>query len=241
VSTDLQKPSHAEHDGYVALSRSPAEVHDIIAANLGGQPLSPFDLPRVRIPGSGGTTWEIPSLEGDRPAQTIEGIVIHFKLIRSYWPGDFQGSQPPQCSSPDNRIGIGDPGGLCEECPFSQFGSDKSGRGQACKQMEQWFVIVEDSLLPLVLTLPPKSLASARKYRLNLTNSMLQLNQVVTRLTLATDTNADGIKYAYAVPRLAERLNPNEADRARAYAESIREVLDRAPVTTPSGTEDTDA
>ena len=230
-TTDIEKPSTG---AYVALTHTPQEVQDILRANLGGQELSPFDLPKVKIPGAGGTTWEIPSLEGDKPSMTLEGIVIYFKLIRSYWPGEFKGSEPPQCASSDNRVGVGDPGGVCEECPFAQFGSDKTGRGQACKQSEQWFVLPQNALLPLVLTLPPKSLGPARKYRLNLTNAMLQLNQVVTSLTLAKDTNPDGQEYAYAVPALGHRLEPDEAARAAEYAASLRTILDRAPVTNAS-------
>jgi hypothetical protein len=235
LSTELDTPKPG---GYVALSHTPQEVQDILKANLGGQELSPFDLPKVKIPGAGGTTWEIPGLDGDKPSKTLEGIVIHFKLIRSYWPGEFKGSEPPACSSTDNHVGVGDPGGLCETCPFSQFGSDKTGRGQACKQLEQWFLLPENALLPLVLALPPKSLGPARKYRLNLTNAMLQLNQVVTSLTLAKDTNPDGQEYAYAVPALGHRLDADEAQRAAAYAASIREILDRAPVTTLGGHSD---
>ena len=231
TSTDVDKPTVG---AYLALNHTPEEVHEILRANLGGQELSPFDLPKVKIPGAGGTTWEVPSVDGDRAEKELEGIVIHFKLIRSYWPGEFKGSEPPQCSSTDSRIGVGDPGGVCEICPFSQFGSDKTGRGQACKQMEQWFVLPENTLLPLVVTLPPMSLSPARKYRLNLTNAMLQLNQVVTRLTLATAQNPEGQKYAYAVPALASRLEAGDAGRALAYANSLRTILDRAPVTNAS-------
>jgi len=226
VTTDLAKP---DHGAYLALNHSPEEVQQILALNLGGQELSPFDLPRVKIPGAGGTTWEVPSLEGDQAMKALDGIVVHFKLVRGYWPGEFRGSEPPACSSNDSKNGEGDPGGDCATCPFSQFGSDKAGRGQACKQMEQWFLLPENALLPLVVTLPPASLAGARKYRLNLTNAMLAIGSVVTRLTLAKDTNPDGQEYAYAVPSLHSKLDAGDAERARGYADSIRTVLDRAP------------
>jgi hypothetical protein len=219
--------------GYLALIHEPKEVQDIIAANLGGQELSAFDLPRVKIPGAGGTTWEKPSLEGDVATKVLEGIVVHFKRVRSYWPGEFAGSEPPACSSSDSKVGVGDPGGDCEHCPFAQWESGKAGRGQACKQMEQWFLLQPDSLLPLVVTLPPMSLQGAKKYRLNLTNAMLAIGHVVTSLTLAKATNPDGQEFAYAVPALARRLEPEEAARARAYADSIRDVLDRAPAVAP--------
>lgn len=214
---------------YLALQHEAAEVQAIIAANLGGDELSVFDLPRVKVPGAGGTTWEVPSLEGDRPEKMIEGIIVHFKQVRSYWPGEFQGSQPPACSSPDGKIGVGDPGGVCADCVHAQWESGKGGRGQACKQMEQWFLLQSDSLLPLVVTLPPMSLGRARKYRLNLTNAMLALNHVVTSLTLAKETNPEGQEYAYAVPALSRRLDASEVTQINLYAASIRDVLDRTP------------
>lgn len=216
--------------GFIALNHDPQQVADVIAANLGGQEISPFDLPQLKIPGSGGTTWEVPGLGDTVPAKTISGIVVHFRLTRGYWPGEFKGSEPPQCSSQDNRVGIGDPGGDCATCPLAQFGSDpKAGRGQACKQMEQWFLLVEGALLPLVLTLPPTSLQGAKKYRLNLASAMLRVDQVVTTLILDTDTNPDGQKYAFAVPTLSGRLDPDEAQRARDYTNMLRPILDRVP------------
>lgn len=216
--------------GFLALNHKPDDVQAVVQANLGGQEISPFDLPRIKIPGSGGTTWEVPSLEGTVPAKEISGIVVHFKLVRGYWPGEFKGSEPPQCSSDDNRVGVGDPGGECASCPLAQFGTDKAGRGQACKQMEQWFLLMPDQLLPVVLSLPPQSLAPAKKYRLNLASGMLRVDQVITTLTLDTDTNPDGVKYAFAVPKLGGRLDPDEAARALDYAAMLGPILERMPV-----------
>src|SRR5262249_37088660 len=41
-----------------------------------------------------------------------------------------------RCSSQDNLIGIGEPGGTCVKCPLSQFGSARNGEGKgtACNQ-----------------------------------------------------------------------------------------------------------
>src|SRR5882672_6814537 len=41
-----------------------------------------------------------------------------------------------RCQAPDNLIGIGEPGGTCIKCPFSQFGSARNGEGKgtACNQ-----------------------------------------------------------------------------------------------------------
>lgn len=52
-----------------------------------------------------------------------------------------------RCQSPDNLIGIGEPGGTCIRCPFSQFGSARNGEGKgtACNQFFNYAaLIVED-------------------------------------------------------------------------------------------------
>jgi hypothetical protein len=52
-----------------------------------------------------------------------------------------------RCQSPDNLIGIGEPGGTCIKCAFSQFGSARNGEGKgtACNQFFNYAaLIVED-------------------------------------------------------------------------------------------------
>lgn len=215
--------------GFLALNHDADQVKDILSANLGRDELTPFDLTRIRIPGSGATTWQYDTIEGTKSVDELTGIVVHYKRARGYWPGEFRGSQPPQCSSADGYVGVGDPGGDCETCEFAQFGSGKADRGQACKQMEQWFLLT-DGLLPVLLTLPPTSLRNAKQYRLRLASAMLRLETVLTSVKLATETNPEQIKYAYAVPKVLGRLADDEARRARAYADMLRPVFDRTTV-----------
>lgn len=49
-----------------------------------------------------------------------------------------------RCQSPDNLIGIGQPGGTCVNCPFSQFGSARNGEGKgtACNQFFNYAALV---------------------------------------------------------------------------------------------------
>lgn len=49
-----------------------------------------------------------------------------------------------RCQSPDNLIGIGEPGGTCIKCPFSQFGSARNGEGKgtACNQFFNYAALV---------------------------------------------------------------------------------------------------
>jgi hypothetical protein len=49
-----------------------------------------------------------------------------------------------RCQAPDNLIGIGEPGGSCIKCPFSQFGSARNGEGKgtACNQFFNYAALV---------------------------------------------------------------------------------------------------
>ena len=49
-----------------------------------------------------------------------------------------------RCQAPDNLIGIGEPGGTCIKCPFSQFGSARNGEGKgtACNQFFNYAALV---------------------------------------------------------------------------------------------------
>lgn len=212
---------------YLALNHSTAEIQSIVADNLAGQDVGEFDLPRVVMPAGGGTRWEIPSIAGNDSAEELSGILVYHKHTRAYWKDDQATGSPPDCSSRDNVVGLGNPGGECRVCPLAQFGSDgKAGRAQACKQQSMWFLLREDSFLPIVVGLAPTSLKAAKQYLLSLAGAGIRFNQVVTTLRLEADKNADGQKYSRAVPVLGGKLAPETADRAREYADLLRPIFD---------------
>jgi hypothetical protein len=142
--------------------------------------------------------WEIPTLEGSEAVDEISGIIVFQKQTRAFWPqsiDDGGGNVPPSCSSPDAKFGFGkqwatredpDPDGeprrvACAQCPNAQFGSD-GGRGQACKQTSQLFLLMETGFLPAVVQVPPTSLGAVKKYMLALANAGVRYDQVVTTL-----------------------------------------------------------
>ncbi len=206
---------------FLVLNHDPAEIEAIIADNLGGQEVTEFDLPRIKVPSGGGRTWEIPTLTGVDAAPVLEGIVVHFKLTRAYWSPDSGSGGPPQCRSNDGIVGIGDPGGHCKTCPFAQFGSatDDAGNqapGQACNAKEIWFMLRPGSFLPVAVALPSTSLKAAKAYR------------VGTHVGLEQSRNAKGDAYSKAVPTVGGVLDPDEAAAAQAYAARFRPLFDAA-------------
>lgn len=197
--------------------------------NIGPEGLSEFDLSRIKIPTGGGIQWPVSSLEeGDKFEADIEGVIELVRQTRGYHSqpiSEGMGNQPPDCSSPDGVNGIGNPGGNCGQCPFSKYGSASGGRGQACKQTSQVFVLRGSLLLPEVFSLPPTSLKSVRQYLLKLTAQGLPYYAVVTGFSLERTKNALGIAYSRAVLRFVRRLSQEELSRARQYHEMLRPLV----------------
>lgn len=176
------------------------DIGEVIVDNLGGEAISSFDLDKITVPAGGSTTWEVSTLDGIKEAKDIEGIIIASKSVRVFWKDAYTGaSNPPDCSSNDGMTGIGEPGGDCLKCPNSSFGSSVNGRSQGCKLRRSIFLLMPDSILPTVISVPPSSLKEAKKYLLRLAGQRKPVYSVITRLSLEKDKNADGIVYSKVV------------------------------------------
>lgn len=204
--------------------------------NIGNGGVTPFDLDRVKIPSGGGVQWEVPTLAGIESVREIEGIIIHFKDVRSYWAKSYGGgNQPPDCASTDGLHGVGSPGGVCAHCPMAQFGTasksdGKAGKGQACKQARMLFILRRGDLLPLLIVLPPSSLKPAKQYFIRLTSKGVPFYGVITKLSLTKVANADGIPYSQVDMKFVDHLSDDRLESVRAMRESMRHVFDHAQI-----------
>ena len=239
TDTSLTLSGPDEPGRFLALNRPAAEIIAVVADNLGGEALTERDLPRVKVPSGGSTTWEAPTLTGMEPTKALTGVLVHFKQTRAYWAPDADSGTPPQCRSegPDlTAVGVGDPGGPCITCPLAQYGTatDDKGNpapGQACNAKEIWFMLRDGDLLPIVLALPATSLKPARGYRKGTLGPYgVRYSSVVTTITLAASKNAKGDSYAVIEPNVAGMLSPEEAERAKLYGDELRDLLDAAAV-----------
>jgi hypothetical protein len=106
---------------YSVMQMSKEELVEVIVENTGGT-LSRLDLPTVRVPTAGGTTWTIPDVEsGDRSDKVLRGIVVYQTVARGYWEASFNssgGGTPPTCYSNDGKRGLGNPGGDLPHVPL---------------------------------------------------------------------------------------------------------------------------
>lgn len=235
-STDL-----VEVKDYAALQQSPAQLNEIIKANLGNQKLSEFDLDRIGMPTGGRTKWTVPGLEGEEEVAELTGVIVHWKESRSYWTTSYEdtgGGTPPDCSSRDavratSTEGF-DPGApkdpdgffLCEGCPLAVYGSDprEGSNSQACAQRRQLFLLTPEDILPVVVSLSPASLGAANKYFMRLSKAQVPYFAVVTTLTL--EQHAKPVKHSRAVFKMAQRLEGDHAEKIAQYAANMRPIFD---------------
>jgi hypothetical protein len=212
-----------------------AAIADLIENNLGGERLTIKDIPKLKIPAGGSTTWLVPP--DDAPLKEIEGIVIYQHATRALFKQNDDGTisnDPPLCVAEMGKVGVPAPdsgilGGSCEDCPYSKYGSAGKGKkGQACKAGQRIYMLTQGSILPFVLQLSPSSLAPWHKYMINLINTQQLVNNVVTRISLEKVTGGPA-PYARIIPAAVRALAPEEQKFVADYAASIIPVLHAAP------------
>ncbi len=201
-------------------------------ADIAGETLSAFDLPRIKVPSSGATVWEVPSFEGTEAVKEIECVILDIRKTRNYWSTGMDESDgtPPDCSSPDGKRGFGDPGGDCAMCPHALFGSGKNN-SQACSERRQLFLMLPGSGLPYMLSVPPSSIhALMREYIVPMTGKGKHYYAVRTKISLVKDKNGQGIEYSKCVFKFVEDLTPELADIMLQYRKTVQGMtLQQAP------------
>lgn len=216
---------------YAIMSLDPSELKATISENLGQDRLDVSDLDLVKMPSGGAIAWTLPGIDRKRSVETFSGIIIHVLTQRVYWQKAFTGEQnPPDCFSSDGMIGTGTPGGACDTCPLSQWGSAEKGNGQACRQNRLLFILTEDSILPLVLRLSPTSLGPAKKYFVRLAGKTTPYSAVVTRFGLKEEKSGGGIAYSSATFEVERILEPDEIAKIRQYQQGIRPILEKTRI-----------
>lgn len=176
-------------------------------------------LYRIKIPTGGGKTFEVLTgdAESDTSLQVFSGVVVHHHRYSAYFAED-SSNQPPLCSSLDGERGVDSETGearRCRDCPRNAYGTGKNGRGKACKNMHQLYIIAPGVAVPFVMSLPPTSIRSVQNYLLGvLAARQIKPWQVMTEFTLDSAQNPDGKKYSICRMRLLGRLD--DADQAAA-------------------------
>ena len=232
MTTETTALTVLAEQNYALAQYSAEELKDVVTSNFQDEDLTPNDLDRVKMPSGGGKTCLIPTPDGEEEAtKTIEGVIVAYRKGRVYWEESFEGSgggNPPDCFSEDGNYGNGNPGGECKTCALNQFGSDKHERGKACKEMRLLYVLRPNSLLPIVVPLPPTSITPFKQYLQRLTSAAVRYSRVLTEIGLKEAQNKDNIKYSQATFKLLEKLDPTSVDHITAYSESFLKAFERS-------------
>jgi hypothetical protein len=248
---------------YPALLLDPDTLKEAFDENLAGEQLSFSDLRRIKVPAGGAETWSIPNVDGGKPtgASTFQGVIAHTELGRVMWLKEVgkgnTSKSGPDCSGSARydgswfgsksqawikaaAAGLADkdlrndgPMQGCEDCPFSQFGSGKNGKGQKCQQKRVFYIATEDSLLPTALVAPVMSLKAAKKYLLGLSTTLvqdgekkraLQYHEVMTEFGLEADSNGEN-DFARITFRKAAVLPLEQRAAFALYRKSIKSLV----------------
>jgi len=186
-----------------------------------------FTMDRIKMPSGVSKYFTVPG-DGEEEQQVTEisGIVLHSHPAYAYYTTSYQGgSNPPDCGSFDGKMGMGNPGGDCRECPHNRYGSGGDGQGKACQNRRMLYILQEGELLPMMLSLP---VGSVRKFedfvKLWFAKHMKLPHQFVTKITLkkahSSTTNRD---FSQAVFQRVRDLTDEEKAATAPLVQQMRE------------------
>lgn len=238
---------------YSVMQIDPAELREALEDNLGGEQITEFDLPTVKLPSGGQMAWVVPGVQGDEIVKELEGIVLAHKWTRSFWANSIDtagGGQPPDCSAPDARNGYGYPflrAGeettemeprtmRCEECPNSKRGSGRNG-GQACQLRKLIMLLPPTGVLPRVVNLAPTSTQPAKDFFLGLSGltPIVNWRRAHVKIGLEKARNKDGVDYAKATFELVDAIDDEVFDRIKAISEVFGAAFEQARIVNAAG------
>ena len=206
-------------NGKVAtLFRNPDQIQGLLEEN------GIFDhrlLPRWTVSAEGKLVWSVQTASGEAQAPALQGVVIGDFERRRYWAGRYgktNGRSRPDCSSPDGIVGIGSPGGCCQDCPLSHFGTGKN-RQPLCRHYHDLMLLRPGMYLPEFIVVPPASLGAHRRFRTRLAIAGAPMHGLLMSFALAPVKNSSGSTYPEVVFDPVRKLTPAELATAERFVE----------------------
>jgi hypothetical protein len=189
---------------------------------------------RIKVPSGGGLAYEVPSDNPDEPdtKKEIRAVILYHHPVQSYYKEKYSGANDsPDCSSFDGINGLDKNTGetkVCKDCPLNKFGSGENG-GKACKIKRRVFLLLENTVIPVIFSIPTTSLNDFSKYILRLVGKGKKSYQVVTKFTLKKEQNSGGITFSKVVASVERELTDTElesilplTEQVKALAQSMR-------------------
>jgi len=201
-------------------------------------------LPKVQMPTGGGKIFTLEVInDEDRDEEELRGIILYQSPAKAYWHEAFGGggvSVVPDCASHDGlkpATGYPDPQAQqCAECQHNRFGTATGPDGnklpgKACRDVKRIVLLLEGSPeIPYLLTVPPTGIRNFDDYLIRLRKDKRPFWSVMTKVTLVTDTNKQGIKYPKAVFDVKGYINDKGAlaqiqEWQRQWKEMLRSTM----------------
>ncbi len=186
---------------------------------------------RVKIPSGGQVQFELPSDDPDNPdyAKYLEGVIVYSHNANTYWPTgeDYDDNTPPACQSMDGKLGYGDPGGICADCPYNRYGSDTkgTGKGKACKNQRIIYLLRSGEVMPIQLSLSPTSITPYSQFvNTAFVSRRRGVCGSVIRIGLKKKNNGKD-DYSVATFQKLYDFTGEELARIRAYDDDFKEQI----------------
>ena len=182
------------------------------------------EFERIKIPAGGGTMFEFPSSNPDEAdmVKDFSAVILYHHPMYVFYNSKFNGSNnPPDCLSIDGITGVGIPGGKCMNCPKNKFGSGENG-SKACKNKHQIYLLRENEIFPMVLSLPTSSNREFSRYIKRLLSRGKKSDSVVTKFSLKKAVNKTGISYSQVQFSVARELENTEIELIKNYSEQVK-------------------
>jgi hypothetical protein len=179
--------------------------------DVNGTP-EPGDFDRLHPPIGEEAVWKVPGINGTESVSHLDGVTLVTHDRRYLFRGSPEEAVPgarPDCASADAVTGVGDPGGLCRDCQFAQYGTAANGRGQACRRILELVFVRQQDRIPFIVSVPPSSLKTMRKFLMRLP---LPHFLVLIRLSLAT-VRQPGRTYSVIQPLFLGVIDPKSHDQ----------------------------
>ena len=212
-------------------------ITQLMEDNLQGESISPFDLPKISVPSGGSSSWMVPAIGGEKAEKELVGVIVHTRLTRAWYEESFEeggGGNPPDCLSEDGLSGRGAKaeaaeGGLCANCPLSEWGSARDGSGgQDCHAIRPFFLLRPDDLLPVRINAPAGSVANARRFLFGLATSRLRYWQVLAKLGLEkAQQKSGGLSYSRITFEATAKLEPSAVETIEKLREGLAPIFGR--------------
>lgn len=182
------------------------------------------EFERIKIPAGGGVMFESPSGNPDEPdiIKEFSAVILYHHPMYVFYSSRFNGSNnPPDCLSIDGITGVGVPGGKCINCHKNKFGSGENG-SKACKNKHQMYLLRENEIFPVILSLPTSSNREFSRYIKKLLSRGKKSDSVVTKFSLKKAVNKTGISYSKVQFSMARELENTEIELIKNYSEQVK-------------------